>query len=132
VEVAPGGLKGVRVLIVDPDPRTGQQSAAALRSAGADAQVVQEAEAALLVLDSFRPRVLVLDLVLPRMSGLLLAQRLVAASRGDAPVIIGVGFFSDPDVERLARQAGCAAYVRRPLFPAPLVRLIAGRLRGDA
>ncbi len=125
-------LKGVPVLVVDPDGHSAGRTAAALASAGASVRVALDAEQAQTTLIGFRARVLLLDLVLPGVSGLVLAQRLAADEATAGLIIIGVSAFAGADAERMARQAGCAAHLRRPFDSSRLVELLAQQLRGDA
>jgi DNA-binding response OmpR family regulator len=125
-------LAEVPVLIVDPSPRSAQRMEVALRSAGALPRVARDAEEALFMLDAFRPRVIVLDLVLPRLSGLVLVQAIVADEATRPALIVALTTFGGADAERVAREAGCAASANKSIHPSRLVGLIVKHLRGDA
>jgi CheY-like chemotaxis protein len=125
-------LTGVSVLIVDPHPRSAQRTETALRAAGALPRVARDAEEALFMVDTLPPRAIVLDLVLPRLSGLVLAQAIAADETTRDIVIIALTAFGGSDAERVAREAGCAASAAKSISPARLVRLIVEHLRGDA
>jgi CheY-like chemotaxis protein len=125
-------LAGVPVLVVDPQARSAHRTETALRAAGALPRVARDAEEALFMVDAFLPRAIVLDLVLPRLSGLVLAQAIIADETTRNVVIIALTAFGGPDAERVARQAGCAASAAKSISPARLVGLLVEHLRGDA
>jgi DNA-binding response OmpR family regulator len=127
-----GRLAGVPVLIVDPHTRSAQRTETALKAAGALPRVARDAEEALFMLDAFRPRAVVLDLVLPRLSGLVLAQAITADEATRKVVIIALTTFAGSDAERVAREAGCAAAAPKTISPTRLVGLIVEHMRGDA
>src|SRR5690349_12392834 len=69
-------LKGMRVLIVEDDFAARQGLAELVRAWGYVAEVATDGEEALSKLASFRPSVILADLVMPRMTGLELLDRL--------------------------------------------------------
>lgn len=71
---------------------------------------------------------LVLDIQLPKMSGIELQQRLMAA-HFEIPVIFMTAL-EDEAIRQAATQLGCAAYLRKPFQPETLVTAIANAL-GD-
>jgi CheY-like chemotaxis protein len=108
-------LRDVRVLIVEDDSSNAKLISIVLRAEGCDVHVARSAEDALAVIAMFRPRVIVMDLVLPLMSGVLLAQRLKDDTDTSDVAIVAVTAFSGGDVERIALAVGCAAYVQKPI-----------------
>jgi two-component system response regulator MtrA len=131
---AAGGamLLGLPVLIVDPDPASAGRTERALAGAGCTTRVAHDAEEALAVLHDYRPRIILLDLILPGMSGLVLAQALTVDSGRWDVAIIAVTAFTDAGTERMAREAGCVTHLRRPVHPSRLLKVIVAQLRGDA
>jgi CheY-like chemotaxis protein len=85
---------------------------------------VRSAEEAVAMLRPFGPRAIVLDLILPQLSGLVLAEQLTQdpATR-DIP-IIATSLFSAQDAAEIARDAGCVEYVRKPIDPSTFARLL--------
>jgi FixJ family two-component response regulator len=71
---------------------------------------------------------LVLDIQLPRMSGIELQQRLVA-THCDISIIFMTAL-EDESLRHVAVQLGCVAYLRKPFQPEALVTAIADAL-GD-
>jgi FixJ family two-component response regulator len=86
------------------------------------------AEAFLNGRDHARIACLVLDIQLPKMSGLELRQRL-SATYPDLPVIF-ITAIEDHAVKQAATEIGCVAYLRKPFEPESLVTAVAGALRG--
>jgi CheY-like chemotaxis protein len=113
---------GPRVLVVDADLSSAKHLSQLIRGEGADVHVVHSAEEALPILYGKRPRAVVLDLVLPRMSGLLLVQLIKAEPWGRDIVILAVTAINGPEGERVALDAGCAAYIRKPVNAQDFVR----------
>jgi CheY-like chemotaxis protein len=118
-------LKDVPVLVVEDDASNAKLVAILLRAEGSDVHISRSAEDALTVIPIFKPRVIIMDLVLPKMSGVVLTQHLKkdAATRDIA--IIAVTAYTGHEVERTARAAGCAAYLAKPFdafaFPAAVL-----------
>ena len=110
-------LKGLRALVVDDDAASAKLVSVVLRGEGCEVEIAPNAEDALTTLVSFRPDFIVLDLILPLMSGLLLAQRLKADPATRKIVIIALTVVNGPEAERATRDAGCSAYFRKPLDP---------------
>ncbi|MEO6953882.1 MAG: response regulator [Polyangia bacterium] len=116
------------ILIVEDDPAGAKLLAVVLADEGCPVRVAHTAEEALLILRSYRPRAILLDLVLPTMSGVMLAG-LVRQDpvHHDVP-IIAVTSLNGAMGERIALEAGCTAYVRKPVdalefFPLLLTHL---------
>src|SRR5688572_23612341 len=95
-------LEGLPVLIVENDPASAKLAAVAVGGDGCETRVAYSAEEALDVLRDFRPRVLIVDIVLPLMSGLLLAQQVKSDPRTRDIVCIAVSAFTGPAAERAA------------------------------
>ncbi|HEY3496173.1 MAG TPA: response regulator [Polyangiaceae bacterium] len=112
-----GSLANVPVLVVDDDEGNRKLVAIVLEAEGAEIEMAGSAEEALSVLSVFRPRVLILDLVLPFMSGLALVERLKAEPLTRDIAVIAVTSFNGPEAVRAARESGCCEYVRKPIDP---------------
>lgn len=106
-------LRDLPVLVVDDDPPSVKLCALVLANAGCKAAVAASAEEALSMLETFPARVVVTDLVLPKMSGYALAQRVKSASAD--VVVIMMSSASGYEMERRALSVGCAAFLRKPI-----------------
>jgi two-component system cell cycle response regulator DivK len=117
-------LAGIRVLVVEDDPASAKPLSVILPAEGCDVQTAMSAEQAAEILRVFRPRVIVLDLVLPFMSGLLFAQRVKSDPATRHIVIVAVTAFKGPEAESVTRSAGCAACVQKPIDMSAFAELI--------
>ena len=119
----------VPVLIIEDEEASAKLIAGTLETHGYDTMVAGTAEEAIALLAPFAPRAIVLDLILPQMSGLVLAEQLKEnpATR-DIP-IIATSEFSAQDAAQIAREAGCAYYVSKSIDPASFRRLLLDRLK---
>jgi CheY-like chemotaxis protein len=122
-------LGSVPVLIIEDEEASAKLIAGTLETHGYDTMIAGTAEEAIALLAPFAPRAIVLDLVLPQMSGLVLAEQLKEnpATR-DIP-IIATSEFSAQDAAQIAREAGCAYYVSKSIDPASFRRLLLDRLK---
>ncbi len=110
-----GCLRGLPVLIVEDDRSSARLLSALTGWAGCETRVAYNAEEGLAALETFPAQVVVVDLVLPGMSGLLMARLLKSDPTKQAIVILAVSGVEDPSVAQLAREAGCSAYVPKPI-----------------
>ena len=123
-----------RILIIDGDPAAGAALRSALAELGFDAVEASSCEAALALLPSVQPAVVLADVALPGCEGSLLAARLHAL-QSDAGLVVVTSS------ERLeaalgAMRSGADAFLLRPLVPvhaAVVLQKVAGtrRLRLD-
>ncbi len=121
-------LAGVPVLIIQDEPATARVIATTLETHGCQTRIARSAEEAIALLAPFSPRLIVLDLVLPQLSGLALAEQLTRdPATGDIP-IIATSLFSAQDAADIARDAGCVDYVRKPIDPSTFARLLRDHL----
>jgi CheY-like chemotaxis protein len=125
-------LRNLPVLVVDDDPASAKLVSIVLRAEGCVTRIAESAEEALAILPTFHPRLIVLDLVLPLMSGLLFAQKLKADPETRDIVIVAVTAFNGAAAERMARDAGCALYIRKPIDPIALPKLLSTHLGGGS
>jgi DNA-binding response OmpR family regulator len=77
-----------KILVVEDETDLSSSLAYALRANGYDAMVADRGVAALQALDSFRPDLVLLDLMLPDMSGLEICRKVRGASSGPQPAVI--------------------------------------------
>src|SRR3954471_7904810 len=75
-----------RVLVVDDEPNIVDVITMALRYQGFEAASAATGQEALAAVESFRPQVMILDVMLPDMEGFEVAERL-GAERGHVPII---------------------------------------------
>jgi len=113
-----------KVLAVDDDPRIRRFVTKALVEAGHEVHAVADAESAIAVLLSSRPDLFLLDINLPGMHGLALAQKL-KENRGtqSIPVVI-LSARTDPRDKVVAYASGVLTYLEKPFKKADLLDAI--------
>lgn len=118
-------------LIVDDTPLNIKLLAVLMTAHGYEVKTAESAEHALVVLDTFRPAVVLLDLRLPGMDGLTLARQLRASARDRDLVIIAVTASAMKGDEEIAVAAGCDGYITKPVdtrtFPGRVAEIVAQR-----
>lgn len=111
----------IRIAIVDDD----RQIVAALTRlvervlSDADIRSARDGFTAGLLLSSFRPQLLLLDLSMPGMDGYEVLRRIRLQSELDAMAVVVVTGLADPDVERL-RSLGAQEVLSKPVHPRDL------------
>jgi PAS domain S-box-containing protein len=120
-------LSGLKVLVVDDDPDGCELARHVLAACAAQVLTATTAEAALAIIESERPDVLVSDIGMPHVDGYELLRRvrlLGAAKGGHLPAIALTAFARSEDRTR-ALRAGFLVHVSKPVEPAELVASVA-------
>ena len=108
-------MPGEDVLIVDDNAINLKLARILLQSEGYTVHTATDAELALRVLASVKPRIILMDLQLPGMDGLELTRRLKADAATREIAIIAVTASAMKGDEERARAAGCDDYVAKPI-----------------
>jgi DNA-binding response OmpR family regulator len=115
-----------RVLVVDDEPALVDAVGYALQSEGFDVETAGDGEAALKVLGEEAVELVVLDVMLPRLSGIEVCRRMREAS--DVPIILLSA--RDAEVDRvLGLESGADDYVTKPFSMAELLSRVRAVLR---
>ncbi len=109
------------ILAVDDDPRIRRAVTRALREAGHDVVTVGDAESAMAHLLATRPDVFVLDINLPGMNGIALAQKLQAQKGTSAVPVVILSVRTDPRDKVAAYASGVLTYLTKPFKKKELV-----------
>ncbi len=113
------------VLVVEDHQGARKLAQAALESAGYAVSAAADAKTALALLESERPGLILLDLVLPDMDGFELAPKLRASERGaGVPIVACSGFLPREEQGRIA-SAGFDDFLVKPVSPGQLVETVA-------
>ena len=123
------GEEGPHVLVVDADPKALGYVRGILEDAGYYPFVTGDPEDVPGLIETYRPDLVLLDLLLPGTDGIELMQSLPALA--DLPVIFLSGYGRDETIAR-ALEIGAADYIVKPFSPTELVARIEAALRKRA
>jgi CheY-like chemotaxis protein len=119
-------LDGLGIIVVDDDLNTREMLVAALEHAGADVRAASSAEDALMVLQTWQPRVLVSDIEMAGQDGYELLQRVrTEAGNPHGLVAIALTAHARPEERLRALDAGFQWHLAKPIDPGELVVVIA-------
>ncbi len=120
------------VLIVEDDRISQKMVRDALRAAGYETEEVDSGERALQKVAEKTPDLIVMDVRLPGIDGLETTRRLKADPGTAAIPIVAVTAHVMPEDESLIRDAGCDAYMPKPLRFSALLGLVRDLLAGHS
>jgi CheY-like chemotaxis protein len=112
------------VLIADDHDHTRSAARLVLEDAGFDVSEARTGYDALVLAQITRPRVLLVDIVLPEIDGLALTRMLRADPALRHCAIIAFTAFSGSDYRDAAFAAGCDEFVTKPVAATHLVGLV--------
>ncbi len=119
-------MTGPRVLVVDDEPSITDFIALGLRHEGFDVRTAPDGRAALRVVDDFRPQIVVLDLMMPRMDGWELCRAL-AGDRNRGLIILSA---RDETTDRIqGLELGADDYLVKPFEFGELLARVRAVLR---
>jgi two-component system, cell cycle response regulator DivK len=121
-------MAGEPILIVDDNPVNLKLARVVLTGAGYEVRTAGDAQEALAALETFSPRLVLMDLQMPGMDGLELTRRLKADPRHSHLVIVALTAYAMKGDEEKAREAGCDGYLVKPIDTRTLEGAIAGYL----
>ncbi len=106
---------GERILIVDDDPMSVKLIRALLTGAGYEVRSAKSAEEALVVLETFGPGLILIDIQLPGVDGLELTRQLRRDLSMQKIPIVALTARSVKGDEQNAWSAGCDGYITKPI-----------------
>ena len=123
------GREQTRILVVDDDPQTLRHVRDALTGAGYAVLESGEPEEIARLIRSEKPKLVLLDLMLPGADGIKLMAQVPELS--DLPVIFISGYGRDETIAR-AFEAGAVDYIVKPFSPTELTARVGAALRSRA
>ena len=123
-------MAGEPILIVDDNPANLKLARVVLRGAGYEIRTAADAEEALAALDTFHPRLILMDLQMPGMDGFELTRRLKGDPARSAIVIVALTAYAMRGDEEKALAAGCDGYLAKPIDTRTLASIVAGYISG--
>jgi DNA-binding response OmpR family regulator len=118
-----------RVLVVEDDRTVSGVVEAYLTKAGLEPRVIADGSAALDVWQQWKPNLVVLDVMLPGLSGLEILRRMRAAA--DPTPVVVLSARGDEEDRIVGLEVGADDYLVKPFSPRELVLRIQGLLRRD-
>ena len=115
-----------RILVVDDDPQTLRYVRDALTAAGYSPLVTGEPREVSRLIQTKKPGLVLLDLMLPGMDGIELMEHV--PEMADLPVIFISGYRRDETIAR-ALEMGAADYIVKPFSPTELTARVGAALR---
>lgn len=121
-EVADGAAHRPMVLVVEDEPDTNHLLCQMLERHGFSSRGVEDGQGALNLARELRPAAILLDLMLPDMSGFEVYERLRMLGPLRLPPTLVVTALDDDAMRQRGRELGADAYVTKPFFPESLLR----------
>jgi CheY-like chemotaxis protein len=118
-------MAGEPILIVDDNAANLKLARVLLAGEGYHVRTATDALEALAVLETFRPRLILMDLQLPGMDGFELTGRLKADPTHRDVVILALTAYAMKGDEERARAAGCDGYIAKPIDTRTLPLVVA-------
>jgi two-component system cell cycle response regulator DivK len=116
------------ILIVDDSPANMELVSFLLTRRGYEVRAAGSAAEALTALETFRPRLILMDLQMPGIDGFELTRRLKAdPALHDVPILAVTAYAMKGDEEK-ARAAGCDGYISKPIDTRAFPGVVAGWL----
>ncbi|MBV8142401.1 MAG: PAS domain S-box protein [Verrucomicrobia bacterium] len=127
-------LRGVKILLLDDNADARLLLETILQRVGASSIACESGKHALEMMTTFRPDVVISDILMPEMDGYAFIRGLRdlgPAEGGEVPVIALTAFGRGDESDRI-RQAGFQLHIAKPIEPAELIRAIAELVRQKA
>ncbi len=115
-------LRPGRILVIEDDRHIARLLDYVLQRAGYDLRVAHTAEQGFLEMDKCKPDALLLDLVLPRMTGLEFLRAIRAAPYFSECVVIVLSGHWVEQASAVLLEAGASAQCSKPIAPSTLLR----------
>jgi len=121
-------MSDARILVVDDNATNLKLAVFSLEREGYSVRTAGDAAEALRVLETFQPRLILMDLQLPGMTGFELTEQLRKdPGMADVRIIALTAYAMKGDEER-AFAAGCDGYIAKPVMPDALRAAVAQHL----
>jgi DNA-binding NtrC family response regulator len=104
---------GLKLLVIDDEEQNLELIESALEQQGLEVLTTTDPEAGLALFQQKRPEIVLLDLVMPKISGMDLLEQIIACDPG-AEVILMTGYYSAESAVEAIRK-GAADYLTKPL-----------------
>jgi len=116
------------ILIVDDNIDNQELTRFLLEGEGFDVRVAEDADSALKTLQTYHPRLILMDIQLPKMDGLELTRRLRQKPTLQSVIIVALSAYAMKSDKDNARAAGCDGYITKPIDTRTFVDVVRGYL----
>jgi len=116
---------GLRVLVVDDNADAASALRMVLETMHVQVRTARDGAAALDVVATYKPDVVLLDIGMPTMDGYEVARRIRTGDQGDHPVLVAVTGWSQEEDRQRTAAAGFDHHFAKPLDIETLSRLLA-------
>ena len=124
-------MTGKSILLVDDSVHNLKLTRFLLVQEGFDVRTAENAEQALIALESHIPDLILMDIQLPGMDGLQLTRHLRRDASLNGVPIVGFTASAFKGDEEIARASGCDGYVTKPIDTRMLGNVVRGYLNQD-
>src|SRR6185369_10665 len=124
-------MAGERILVVDDNATNMKLVSYILSARGYEVRTAADAQQALAMVETFQPRLILMDLQLPGMDGFEATRRLKGDPRTRDIVVVALTAYAMKGDEEKARAAGCDGYISKPIDTRGLPGRVAGYLEGQ-
>jgi DNA-binding response OmpR family regulator len=118
-----------KILIVEDEPNIVTSLEFLMQRQGHETRVARDGDEALAEVESFRPDLVLLDVMLPRRDGFEVCQKLRADGWSDLKIVMLTAKGRDVEIEK-GLAVGADAYVTKPFSTGDLVARVASLLEG--
>jgi len=122
-------MAGEPILIVDDNAVNLKLAKVLLMKEGYEVQTAIDAEEALKLLGTYKPRLILMDLQLPGMDGLELTRRLKSEPATKDIIILALTAYAMKGDDEKAKAAGCDGYITKPIDTQALPGVIKNHLQ---
>jgi PAS domain S-box-containing protein len=123
VPVAPA-RRPSRVLVVDDNRDSADTLAALLEAWGHDVRTLYDGPSAIAAVAEFQPKVVLLDIGLPKMNGYEVAAQLRRSVNGRSLILVAFTGYGQDEDRRRVREAGFDYHLVKPLEPIELEKIL--------
>jgi two-component system cell cycle response regulator DivK len=123
---------GCDVLLVDDEADNREVYAQYLTYSGCRVETAADGEEALAKVADLQPRVIIMDMALPRLDGWEATRRLKADPATRHIPVLALSAHVLPELKRKALEAGVDAYLIKPLAPGDLLEAIRRHMDGPS
>lgn len=119
------------ILVVDDNPINLKLIKVVLSLEGYEVRTAVDADDVFLVLSSFQPRLILMDVQLPGMDGLELTKKIKNDPKFATTIIVAVTAYAMKGDEEKALAAGCDGYISKPINTGLLPTIVATYLQNN-